>query len=177
MQSKWDLAALIATGCMFVTSALTGLTQAEAADLTVTVAVTTELPEETLLSLSREAQKTGARLVVRGLALTRKEKDALTSRGHFAQSPSVQDQNRALIRTGFLRLAAYAKKGIVFTVDPVFFRDRSITYAPTVVFALGNREMHLTGFTCIASAAHYGAKKTDDATFQAALLQYAGDAP
>ena len=156
MQSKWDLAALIATGCMFVTSALTGLTQAEAADLTVTVAVTTELPEEKLLSLSR---------------------DALTSRGHFSQSPSVQDQNRALIRTGFLRLAAYAKKGIVFTVDPVFFRDRSITYAPTVVFALGNREMHLTGFTCIASAAHYGAKKTDDATFQAALLQYAGDAP
>ena len=81
------------------------------------------------------------------------------------------------MRAGFSRLASYAQKGIVLTVDPVFFRERAIAFVPTVVFALGGREVRLTGFTNLKNAARYGAKKTDDVAMKNALLTFAGDAP
>ena len=118
-----------------------------------------------------------ARLVVKGLPLTDEEKAVLTSRGHFALSKKIQEQNRSLVRTGFARLADYAQKGIHLTIDPVFFRERAIAFVPTVVFALEGREVRLTGFTNLKHAARYGAKKTDDAAMRQALKAFAGDAP
>ncbi len=177
MQSKWDLIALIATGCVLVTSALVGADEASAEPLRVTVAVSTALTDETLLSLSRQSQALSARLVVKGLPLTDEEKATLISRDHFALPREIQTENRALVRAGFSRLASYAQKGIVLTVDPVFFRERAIAFVPTVVFALKGREVRLTGFTNLKNAARYGAKKTDDVAMKNALLTFAGDAP
>lgn len=177
MQSKWDLFALIATGCVLVTSALGVAGDAHADALQVTVAVSCALPDETLLSLSRQSEALSARLVVKGLPLTDEEKALLSSRGHFGQSQKIRDQNRALVQTGFARLTAYAQKGIHLTIDPVFFRERAIAFVPTVVFALDGKEVRLTGFTNLKNAAHYGAKKTDDAAMRQALETFAGDAP
>lgn len=177
MQSKWDLLALIATGCVLVTSALVKTDEAHAEPLRVTVAVSCALPDETLLSLSQQSEALSARLVVKGLPLTDEEKAVLSSRGHFAVSQKIQEQNRSLVRTGFARLADYAQKGIHLTIDPVFFRERAIAFVPTVVFALEGREVRLTGFTNLKHAARYGAKKTDDAAMRQALKAFAGDAP
>ena len=149
MQSKWDLLALIATGCVFVTSAL-GVAGDAHAD---------------------------ALQVVKGLPFSDEEKAVLSSREHFGQSQKIRDQNRALVRTGFARLTAYAQKGIHLTIDPVFFRERAIAFVPTVVFALEGKEVRLTGFTNLKHAARYGAKKTDDAAMRQALKTFAGDAP
>ena len=169
MQSKWDLLALIATGCVLVTSALVKTDEAHAEPLRVTVAVSCALPDETLLSLSQQSEALSARLVVKGLPLTDEEKAVLSSLGHFALSKKIQEQNRSLVRTGFARLADYAQKGIHLTIDPVFFRERAI--------ALEGREVRLTGFTNLKHAARYGAKKTDDAAMRQALKAFAGDAP
>ena len=177
MQSKWDLLALIATGCVLVTSALVKTDEAHAEPLRVTVAVSCALPDETLLSLARQSDAALARLVVKGLPLTDEEKAVLSSRGHFALSKKIQEQNRFLVRTGSARLADYAQKGIHLTIDPIFFRERAIAFVPTVVFALEGREVRLTGFTNLKHAARYGAKKTDDAAMRQALKTFAGDAP
>lgn len=177
MLSKWEMVALTACGCVLAASPFGIVRDAHAGELSVAVAVSTNLPEETLAGLARQAQKLNARLLVRGLPLTQEEEKVLLSRGHFGESGAVQKENRALLKEGFARLASYARRGILLAVDPVFFRDRDIASAPTVVFALNGKEVRLTGFTDIRAAARYGAKKIEDTEMKRALLKFTGEVP
>ncbi len=119
------------------------------------VALTTNLPEETIRSLTLEAKNYNARCVLRGIPLTEDEVKTLNSRGHFGEAKAIQEENRAILRRGFKRLNDFAQNGIVLEIDPPFFRELKIDVAPTILFKRGDELISLSGIPSIKAALHY----------------------
>ena len=127
----------------------------EGTAITIHVALSMNLPEETIKSLALEAKAFPARCVFRGIPLTHKEIGILQSRGHFGETKAIQEENRAIVRQGFKRLNDLAQNGFVFEIDPVFFREKNITAVPTIVFNDSKESVSLSGFTSIREALYY----------------------
>ncbi len=144
------------------------------------VAISTNLPEETIRSLTSEAKKYKARSVLRGIPLTKEEVEILESRGHFSEEKSIQEENRAILRRGFKRLNDLAQNGIVLEVDPPFFRDHKIDAVPTIVFNWADEVITLSGISSIAAALQYAignVKSEASPDFVKALCELEGESP
>ena len=144
------------------------------------VAISTNLPEETIRSLTNEAKKYNARSVLRGIPLTEEEVKVLESRGHFGEEKSIQEENHAILRRGFKRLNDLAQNGILLEIDPPFFRDHKIDVVPTILFQRGDEVISLSGIPSIAAAIEYAirnVKKEDSPDFVKALQRIEGESP
>ena len=144
------------------------------------VASSTNLPEETIRSLTNEAKKYNARSVLRGIPLTKEEVAVLESRGHFSEEKTIQEVNRAILRRGFKRLNDFAQNGILLEIDPPFFRDHKIDAVPTILFQRGDEVISLSGIPSIAAALEYAignVKKEASPDFVKALQRIEGESP
>ena len=181
---KYSLSSLF-QGAFFFLS-LTGLlnpvnaSEAPEPPLQIHVAISTNLPEETIRSLTNEAKKYNARSVLRGIPLTEEEVKVLGSRGHFSEEKAIQEENRAILRRGFKRLNDLAQNGILLEVDPPFFRDHKIDVVPTILFQRGDEVITLSGIPSIATALQYAIvtlKKDASLDFVKALRRLEGEFP
>lgn len=148
--------------------------------LQIHVAISTNLPEETVRSLTNEAKKYNARTVLRGIPLAEDEVKVLESRGHFAETKAIQEENRAILRRGFRRLNDLAHNGIVLEVDPPFFRDYKIEAVPTILFQKGEEVISLSGIPSIRAALEYAighVNKNSSPDFVKALQKLEGESP
>ena len=144
------------------------------------VAISTNLPEETIRSLTNEAKKYNARSVLRGIPLTEEEVKILESRGHFGEEKTIQEENRAILKRGFKRLNDLAQNGIVLEIDPPFFRDHKIDVVPTILFQRGDEVISLSGIPSIAAALEYAVgnvKREASPDFVKALQRIEGESP
>ena len=144
------------------------------------VAISTNLPEETIRSLTNEAKKYNARSVLRGIPLTKEEVEVLESRGHFGEEKTIQEENRAILSRGFKRLNDLAQNGILLEVDPPFFRNNKIDVVPTILFQRGDEVISLSGIPSIAAALEYAignVRKEASPDFVKALQRIEGESP
>ena len=142
--------------------------------LEIAVAITLDMPEETLKSLALEAKELGAKLLIRGIPLREKERKTLLSRGHFKETKAIQEENRALIRAGFKRLLPFAKVGVPLEINPKLFTEENIKAAPVVLFNYGERVIRIRGVASILLAAALAAReieKAEDGAFYTALTR------
>ena len=127
--------------------------------LRVSVAITLRLGEEAIKSLSEEAKLFNAKLLIRGIPLTEKEKETLLGRGHFKEASSIQEENRAIIRRGFMRLAPLVKAGVPLEIDPKFFKEHAVESAPLILFQYGEKVIRIRGVASIQGAASLAASE------------------
>ena len=127
--------------------------------LQVSVALTLRLGEEAIKSLSEEAKLFNAKLLIRGIPLTEKEKETLLSRGHFGEALSTQEENRAIVRQGFMRLAPLVKAGVPLEIDPKFFKEHAVESAPLILFQYGEKVIRVRGVASIQGAASLAASE------------------
>ncbi len=150
------------------------------APIEIHVALSMNLPEETIRSLTQEAKNYNARCVLRGIPLTEDEVKELQSRSHFGESKAIQEENRAILRRGFKRLNDFAQNGIVLEIDPPFFRELKIDVAPTILFKRGDELISLSGIPSIKAALHYAIENVNQNSsqdFVKALVTLEGEAP
>ena len=127
--------------------------------LRVSVAITLRLGEEAIKSLSEEVKLFNAKLLIRGIPLTEKEKETLLGRGHFREPLSTQEENRAIVRRGFMRLAPFAKAGVPLEIDPKFFKEHAVESAPLILFQYGEKVIRIRGVASIQGAASLAASE------------------
>ena len=127
--------------------------------LQISVAITLRLGEEAIKNLSEEAKLFNAKLLILGIPLTEKEKETLLGRGHFKEASSIQEENRAIVRRGFMRLAPLVKAGVPLEIDPKFFKEHAVESAPLILFQYGEKVIRIRGVASIQGAASLAASE------------------
>ncbi len=153
----------VESSCAFSTKGKEFLTEVEEnlkeKSLEVSVAITFDMGKEAIESLAAEAKRFNAKLLIRGIPLTEKERETLLARGHFRETNFIQEENRAIIRRGFMSLAPYAKAGINLEIDPKFFKEHAVVAAPLILFQYGENCIRVRGVASILRAASLAANE------------------